>query len=221
MKTMIVLIALCILNFAKETNKEDMGYNLYDTTSISECGTWKHNEWSKYDGTFRVVRSYLNAQDYLYIDILTPLGVVKVFSIDELDCYNCELEILKNVTCKNLGGNKISLNFITNSLYLGDDNISVLLDANKEKYSYESTDLIYRVNSYSVVNVDKNDTLNVREKPNAKSKIIAHLSFDEKDIKVFNYGEEGESPTDNKWIKIEIDHKVGWVYWRYIEENNR
>ena len=84
-------------------------------------------------------------------------------------------------------------------------------------YHYDSTGLIYRINSYSVVNVDKNDTLNVREKPNSRSKIIAHLSFDAKDIKVFNYGEEESL----KWVKIEIKHKVGWVYWKYIEENDR
>lgn len=217
MKKIILLIALTLLSFTKETNKEEMGYNLRYIQSISECGVWKHNEWSQYDGKFRVIESFLNGQDYLYIDILTPQGVVKVFSIDELDCYNCEIGITTDISCKNLGNNRISLNFCTDSAYLGDDNITVLLDADKEKYSYDSRGLIYRINSYYVVNVDKNDTLNVRAKPSNRSKIIARLSFDAKDIKVFNYGEEESL----KWIKIEVNHKVGWVYWKYIEENDR
>ena len=76
--------------------------------------------------------------------------------------------------------------------------------------------------SYVVTNVKSNDTLNVREKPDYRSKKVGELYYNASGIKVKGC----EKVDSKKWCRIEymqLDGKIkrGWVNIRYLREEKR
>ena len=189
-----------------------MGYDIEKIQSITNCGSW---EKGKDVGYFRILKSYTNGQNYLFVDMMRgQVQLYKTIDIKEINHYHAEVNF-DEVVCKEKGLNKIEISIKTYSGYVeeADSQVSITVDALTEKYVYSSKYLKYRIAKYKVVNVRKDDTLNLRAKPNNKSKIIAKLAPNTKGIKVFNVKRE-ELPS---WEKVEVNGKIGWVYSKYID----
>ncbi len=75
---------------------------------------------------------------------------------------------------------------------------------------------------YAVRNVKQNDVLNMRDKPNAKAKVVGTIPFDARGIE--NAGEtfpEVKSDMDSPvWCKIRYKDAAGWVACRYLMEDS-
>jgi uncharacterized protein YgiM (DUF1202 family) len=82
--------------------------------------------------------------------------------------------------------------------------------------------------SWRVVNLERNDTLNLREKPATAAKIVTKIPFDAKGIG--NLGvyanvsgaiieDEGDQPKGTPfWIKVKYKKVEGWVALRFLAE---
>lgn len=66
--------------------------------------------------------------------------------------------------------------------------------------------------TYRVVNVAEGDSLNVRAESNQKSKIIAAIPYNGKDIQVVSLS--------GSWYKIKIDDQIGWVNSKYLQKED-
>jgi hypothetical protein len=60
-----------------------------------------------------------------------------------------------------------------------------------------------------VVNVDANDTLKLRSAPGTKSKILAEIPADAKDLIAFNYDQVWD--VDTYWVMVEWHGMLGYV----------
>lgn len=63
---------------------------------------------------------------------------------------------------------------------------------------------------YDVVNVDSNDTLNIREEPSTDASIWSELAFNARDIEVVEISQDG------RWGLINAGETTGWVSMRYL-----
>jgi uncharacterized membrane protein len=68
---------------------------------------------------------------------------------------------------------------------------------------------------YSVTDVNFDDTLNVREKPDATSAIAAKLAPDAVDIEVTGFSR------DRSWARITTGERAGWVAARYLKRQEQ
>jgi hypothetical protein len=80
---------------------------------------------------------------------------------------------------------------------------------------------------WAVKGVAKNDVLNVREKPNASSKIIGAIPSNTRSVQNANDTECPDAPTKNMpkecgsgWCKVKYKAVVGWVNCRFLEIPN-
>lgn len=63
-----------------------------------------------------------------------------------------------------------------------------------------------------VVNVDDDDSLNVRSEPNSQSSVVSVIAYDEKNI--VKLEEKG------KWIRINSAGSLGWVHSKFVDASN-
>lgn len=68
---------------------------------------------------------------------------------------------------------------------------------------------------YSVTGVSFDDTLNVREKPDAKSAVAAKLAPDAVDIEVTGFSRDGS------WARITTGERAGWVAARFLKRQDQ
>jgi len=70
---------------------------------------------------------------------------------------------------------------------------------------------------YNVVHVRSNDVLNIREKPNHRSRKVAQIPHDGRCILYLNKSIKEKSRT---WFKIQYNEIEGWVSSRFLTKNN-
>jgi len=205
----LILLTTLFWTTLLHSGGEMMGYNMSAVREIKDCGEWDTLR------SLRTVISFTNSQNYLYIDFLRCGNVIHTLSIDEINEYHAEVNI-ETLSCQKKGEKILEIELKTYSGYVEekDKRVKIVVDAKKRTYSYSEEPLEYKIGLYRVVNVKKDDTLNLREKPNNKSRILAKLKPNSTNIKVFN----SYDFIEDKWAKVNVDGKIGWVYAKYIEQ---
>jgi len=69
---------------------------------------------------------------------------------------------------------------------------------------------------YKVINVPKNDVLNIRRRPDHRSPKVGRISRSEKCVMVIG---TGYAPNGQKWYQVDYRKTIGWVNAHYLVWN--